>query len=249
LIGDDLSQIQATETASIIPFVRGTLHDLFQVPFKNERQFSTYPGLDALCREPGRQPFDCAVNTVVSLRLYDIIKGRTSAIISNKVRQGIYPSFTAHFIGSVVGYEIENTFFDETNIEEAFKKIKAELKPGFAAPFGMNVEGMGAHIIVVYNSAGQIYFFDPQPGLPDSPPDPPITFAEFKRTRLESLISANLYVFKTTSGISGSYTHSAPQRKIRYVTTSKSNKSKHAGSGRRRNKKCSKGKTYKSKKI
>lgn len=256
LIRDDLSQIHPTEAASFLPFTSGTLHDLFQVPFKDAGQFLTYPGLDALCRDSGKHPFDCAINTVVSLRLYDIVKGRESSVISNDFRQGIYPMFTAHFIGSVVGYEIENIFFDETNISAAFEKIKTELKPGFATCFGMNVKGMGAHIIVIFNLAGKIYFFDPQPGLPDSPPDPPITFAEFKRTRESNLSSANLYIFKTTRGISGSYTHSAPQKKIKFVTTSKSNKPTRAGSGRSRNTKRSKGgykkrtrKTYKSKQI
>jgi hypothetical protein len=169
--------------------------NLFQIPFLNEGQFTTYPGLDPACFEEGRRPRDCPFNTMVALRLKSLTSSTSASRDANCGLGGVPSSVTSAYIQHQIGLGIDNQIIEYE--DDFIAKLKTELQEGFATPVGETAK----HILLAYKQGGELKFFDPQGaqlkwsrGYDDNEPMSP---EEYKKTvPFKGVKSFNVYVFR-----------------------------------------------------
>jgi hypothetical protein len=141
----------------------GVTSNLFQVPFSDEGQFKKWTPLDdANCTKKEINPSDCAHNTLAALRVRTLDKSYGTAREANLEKQGLGADVVGGFLQHRTGAHLE--YQQPVNLKDGVKKIKSELRPGYATAICPQ-RAQNGHISIAYNAGKGVRVFDPQ--VPD----------------------------------------------------------------------------------
>jgi hypothetical protein len=158
--------------------------NLFQVNFKDEEQFTTFPGLF-----PGnKSASDCAVGSTTVLRLRSALRSLRDANFCNINEFGLPNQLSDRYFSEIVGRNI-TTKYAVTRGDQTFdakkiikNKLKDKLRSGYVTFVYLNMidddENVYAHAIVAYKVKNKLFFFDPQPRENERPLPPTTNLSE-----------------------------------------------------------------------